>query len=174
MKLLARSAAVPITLIAAMSLAACGNASATITSTTAATNDVAYLCQVLPRVDRLIVTRRAHGSHFKFSFPAVVTVTNAALARKVATSACGQPAVREGEHCPAEFAVSYHLDFAVRGEKGLGGEAINVYPTGCETVTGLGAVRTTAEHHIFFRLLGNAMGVRNAGYFTFAGIVELG
>jgi hypothetical protein len=125
-------------------------------------------------VDRIIVTRHAPGSHFKFSFPAVVAVTNASKARALATAACGLPTLPGGEHCPAGFPVSYRLDFAVKGEKGMGGEAINVYPTGCETVTGLGAVRTTAEHHSFFRLLGTAIGLKDAGYFTFAGIVELG
>jgi hypothetical protein len=125
-------------------------------------------------VDRLIVTRHAPGSHFHFSFPAVVTVKNASKARAVAAAACDLPRLPGGEHCPAAFPVSYNLDFAVMGEKGLGGEAINVYPTGCETITGLGIVRTTAEHHAFFRLLGNAIGLKDAGYFTFAGIVELG
>ena len=155
-----------------MGLAAC--ASATTASTTAPRNGVAYLCQVIPRVDRLIVTRHAPGSHFHFAFPAVVTADNASLDRKVATAACELPTLPAGEHCPAEFPVSYNLDFAVQGEKGLGGESIEVYPTGCETLRGLGAVRTTAEHHNFFRLLGNAMGLKRAGYFTFAGIVELG
>jgi len=173
MKLLSRLAVVPLSLLSAVALTACAGASSTTTST-ASTSAVPYLCQVLPRVDRLIVTRHAPDSHFKFSFPAVVTVTNASKARAVAQSACGLPQLPGGEHCPAGFRVSYNLDFAVKGEKGSGGEAINVYPTGCETVTGLGAVRTVAEHHAFFRLLGSAIGLKDAGYFTFAGIVELG
>jgi hypothetical protein len=170
MRVLSRLAAVPLSLLSAVALAACAGASSTATLTSA----VPYLCQVLPRVDRLIVTRHAPGSRFHFSFPAVVSVTNASKARAVATEACGLPNLPGGEHCPAGFPVSYNLDFAVKGEKGMGGEAINAYPTGCETVTGLGAVRTTAEHHAFFRLLGNAIGLKDAGYFTFAGIVELG
>ena len=150
------------------------HAGASTTTTTAPSYGVAFLCDTLPRVDRLIVARHAPGSHFHFLFPAAFTVTNAAKARAVAKSACALPRLPGGEHCPAEFPVSYNLDFAIQGEKGMGGEAINVYPTGCETVTGLGPVRTTAEHHRFFRLLGNAMGLKDAGYFTFAGIVELG
>jgi hypothetical protein len=169
MRVLSRLAMVPLSLISAVALTACARA----TSTTTSTSADPYLCQVLPRVDRLIVTRHAPGSHFKFSFPAVVSVTNVSKARAVAESACGLPKLPGGEHCPAGFPVSYNLDFAVKGEKGLGGEAINVYPTGCETVTGLGPVRTTAEHHSFFRLLGKAIGLKDAGYFTFAGIVEL-
>lgn len=169
---ISRIAAVSLMLVSAVGLTARAGASVT-TSTKAPTNGAAYLCGVLPRVDRLIVTRHAPGSHFHFSFPASFTVTNAARARAVATSACELPKLSGDQHCPAEFPVSYNLDFAVKGEKGVGGEAIKVYPTGCETVTGLGPIRTTAEHHAFFRLLGNAMGLKDAGYFTFAGIVEL-
>ena len=162
-----------IALLSAVGLTVRAGASASTTSTTAPGYGVAYLCDNLPHVDRLIITRHAPGSHFHFSFPATFTATNAAKARAVAKSACGLPRLPGGEHCPAEFPVSYNLDFAVQGEKGMGGEAINVYPTGCETVTGLGPVRTTAEHHRFFWLLGNAMGLKDASYFTFAGIVEL-
>jgi hypothetical protein len=163
-----------IALLSAVGLTVRAGASASTTSTTAPGHGFAYLCDTLPRVDRLIVARHAPGSHFHFSFPATFTATNAAKARAVAKSACALPRLPGGEHCPAEFPVSYNLDFAVQGEKGMGGEAIDVYPTGCETVTGLGPVRTTAEHHRFFWLLGNALGLKDAGYFTFAGIVELG
>jgi len=169
MKWLARSAAVPISLIAALGLAACANASSTTTSTIASTKSGAYLCQVLPRVDRLIVTRHAPGSQFRFTFPTVVTVRNASLARDIAASACNLPKLPGGEHCPAAFAVSYHLDFAVKGEKGMGGETIVANPTGCQTVVGLGVVRTTALTPSFYRQLGNAMGLKNAGRSRFAG-----
>jgi hypothetical protein len=172
MKWLARSAVAPISLIAALGLAACANASSTTTSTNASTKSGAYLCQVLPRVDRLIVTRHAPGSQFRFTFPTVVTVRNASLARGIAASACNLPKLPGGEHCPAGFAVSYHLDFAIRGEKGMGGETIVANPTGCETVVGLGVVRTTALTPSFYRQLGNAMGLKNAGRSRFAGTFQ--
>ena len=138
-------------------------------------NHVAYLCQVIPRVDRLIVTRHAPGNQFHFTFPAVVTVTNAAGARAVAASACALPDAPKGaQACPVEFAVSYHLVFAVRGEKGMGGEAIDVNPTGCQSVTGLGTVREAMSSIAFFRLLGSAMGLKNASYLTFRGVFRTG
>ena len=102
--------------------------------------------------------------------PAVVTVTNAAAARAVATSACALPDVPKGvRHCPAGFAISYRLVFWVQGQKGRGDDLVVVNPTGCQSVTGLGAVRTTSFGAGFYQLLGNAMGLRNASYHTFVG-----
>ena len=163
----------PIALVAALGLSACGGGPSTASTTSSPTNDAAYLCQVLPRVDRLIVTRKVSGNQFHFTFPAVETVTNAAAARRIASVACGLPSAPNGvQACPVEFSIWYHLDFAVRGEKGMGGESIVVNPTGCQTVTGLGAVRTTARRQNFYRLLGNALGLRNAGRSTFAGTLQ--
>lgn len=169
MKSLTRCTVVPLTLIAVVSLVSSASASST-SSTTSPKKSEAYLCQVISRVDRLIVTRDAPGSQFRFTFRTVVTVTSAKLAQEVATSACGLPDVTGGVHsCPAEFAVSYKLDFAVRGEKGMGGEFIVANPTGCELVTGLGTTRSTSLRPGFYRLLGKAMGLKNAGRSTFAG-----
>ncbi len=167
-----RSAIVPIALVTGLGLTACGSSPsvALTTTSTAPSNQVTYLCHVIPRVHRLIVTRHTPGNQFHFTFPAVVTVTNAAAAQAVATSACALPDAPKGaQHCPAEFDVSYHLVFAVRGEKGLGGEAIDVNPTGCQRVTGLGTVREAISHPVFYQILGNAMGLKNANYMTFRG-----
>jgi hypothetical protein len=126
-------------------------------------------------VDRLIVTRKALGDRFFFTFPTVVTVTNAAAARAVAASACALPvAPKSLPTCPAAFFVSYHLVFAVKGEKGMGGEAINLHPTGCDSVTGLGTVRTTAVSTGFYWLVGSAMGLRNSGLRTIEGTLRNG
>jgi hypothetical protein len=169
MRSLTRCAVVPISLIAALSLASSAGASST-SSATSPKKSEAYLCQVIPRVDRLIVTRDAPGNQFRFTFPTVVTVTSAKLAREVATSACGLPQVTHGVYyCPAEFAVSYKLDFVIRGEKGMGGEYLVANPTGCELVTGLVTARSTASRPGFYRLLGRAMGLQHAGRSTFAG-----
>ena len=136
---------------------------------------IAHLCQVIPRVDRLVVTRRAPGDRFVFTFPAVVKVTNVGAAQAVATSACAlSNASKSVPDCPAAFFVSYHLVFAVRGEKGMGGAAINVYPAGCQVVRGLGAVRTTAVGVGFYWVLGSAMGLRDASLHSFAGTLNTG
>ena len=168
LKRLRRSAIVPLSMVAVALLATGAVASSTPSS--ASTKTAAYLCQVIPRVDRLIVTRDAPGVQFHFTFPAVVTVASAAMAQDVASSACALPEVTKGVyHCPAEFAVSYTLDFAVRGEKGMGGESIVANPTGCELVTGLGATRVCALRPGFYRLLGRAIGIKRAERSTFAG-----
>jgi hypothetical protein len=54
----------------------------------------------------------------------------------------------------------------------MGGESIVVNLTGCQTVTGLGAVRTTARRQNFHRLLAAALGRKNAGRSTFAGTLQ--
>jgi hypothetical protein len=127
-----------------------------------------YLCQVIPKVDRLIVTRRAPGNEFQFTFPSVVTVHNASAAHAVASAACELPYLPPGAYnCPVEFLVSYQLDFAVKGEKGMGGEIIDLHPTGCQGVTGLKEGRTPTPS--FYRLLARTMGLRDYNNFTFGG-----
>jgi hypothetical protein len=170
MKRLVRFTAVSMVLVAGLGLAACGSSPSVspTTTSTGPSSQVPYLCQVIPRIDRLIVTRTALTNQFHFTFPGVVTVTNAAAAQAVATAACALPdAPKDAQSCPAEFAISYRLFFAVRGEKGMGGEYIDVNPTGCQLVTGLGTVREATTHPAFYRLLGNAMGLKNANYLTF-------
>jgi hypothetical protein len=175
MKSLRFGVAISAVFASALLLSACGSPTSKVSDLTPkAKSQVVYLCQVLPRVDRLIVTRRAPGNQFVFTFPVVVNVTSASAARAVATSACALPDVTSSVYnCPAEFAVpSYHLVFAVKGEKGLGGEAIDVYPTGCQTVRGLRADRTPSPG--FYRLLARAMRLRNAGNLTFTGTLNNG
>jgi hypothetical protein len=168
-----------MSLVAGLGLAACVSSPSVAPSTTstAPSNQVGYLCQVIPRVDRLIVTRTYGfpGNQFHFTFPAVVTVTNAAAARAVATSACALPDAPKGaQACPADFAVSYHLVFWVRGQKGPGADLVVVDPTGCEVVTGLGTGREAMSDPAFYRILGNAMGLKNANYLTFRGAFRTG
>ncbi|MHB2029152.1 MAG: hypothetical protein ACYCPT_10085 [Acidimicrobiales bacterium] len=166
---------IPVVIGAALLLSACGSPSSSGPTTTGPSARTAYLCQVIPRVDRLNVTRHESGRQFVFTFPAVVTVTSASAAQTVAKAACALPDAPKGaQACPAEFAVSYHLVFAVRGEKGMGGEAIDVNPTGCQSVTGLGTVREAMSHLAFYRLLGNVMGLKNPNYLTFRGAFRTG
>ena len=170
MKWLVRCAAVPVALFTGLGLAACGSSPSVspTTTSTGPSSQVAYLCQVIPQIDRLIITRHALTNQFHFTFPGVVTVTSAAAAQAAGTAACALPDAPKGvQSCPAEFAISYRLFFAVRGEFGKGGEYIDVNPTGCQLVTGLGTVREATTHPAFYRLLGNAMGLKNANYLTF-------
>lgn len=150
-----------VVLCAAVVPCAWASASSKTVTTAHAESSTAYLCSVIPKVDRLIVTRMA-PARYVFTFPTAVTVTNAAAARAVAASACALPnASKSLPTCPAAFFVSYRLVFAVKGEKGMGGEAINLIPTGCHSVTGLGPVRTTAPSTGFYWLLGIAMNIKD-------------
>ena len=159
---------IPMVLGAALFLSACGSPSSSGPTTTAPSTRTAYLCQVVPRVDRLIVTRYAPGGQFVFTFPAVVTVPSASAAQAVVKAACALPLAPKGSFaCPAAFAVSYRLMFAVRGEKGMGGEAIVLSPTGCQSVAGLQEMRRPTTH--FYQVLGSAMGLRGSTYGMFAG-----
>jgi hypothetical protein len=164
--------AIAVVLATAVLLSACASPTTTTTNPKAKTS-TAYLCQVLPRVDGLVVTRQAPSvppDDFAFTFPMVVNVTGASAARRVATSACALPDFPTGVfHCPASFAVSYHLVFAVQGEKGMGGEAIDLYPTGCPMVKGLGTVRTPTAR--FYRRLARAMRLVHYNGLTFRGTI---
>jgi hypothetical protein len=166
-------AVVPAALCVAILPCACVSASPKVSGATSrAVSQAAYLCTVVPKVDRLIVTRRA-PDRYSFTFPRIVTVSNAAAARAVAASACALPVAPTSlPTCPAAFFVSYHLVFAVKGEKGMGGEAINVDPAGCHSITGLGAVRTTAVSTGFYWLLGSAMRIANPGLPTIEGTLR--
>ncbi len=160
---------------AALLLSACSSLSSSGPTTTSPSTRTAYLRQVIPRVGRLVATRHALSDQFIFTFPTVVTITNVSSTQAVATAACALPDAPKGaQACPAEFAVSYHLVFAVRGEKGMGSESIDVNHIGCQSVTGLGAVREVISYPTFYRLLGNAMGLKNANSMTFRGVFRTG
>ena len=111
--------------------------------------------------------RTADDEHFGFTFPALVTVTSAARARIVARAVCDLPVMRGRYSCPAEFAVSYELTFAARGEKGIRGESVAFNPTGCETLTGLGANRWIEPQPGFYATLVTALGLHDASRSTF-------
>ncbi|HUY42496.1 MAG TPA: hypothetical protein VMU98_01895 [Acidimicrobiales bacterium] len=145
------------------------------TPTTSSPSSAAgYLCRVISRIDGLIVYRHAPGSKSHFSFPEIVTAPSATSAQLVAAAACRLPVLPGGVHCPAGFAISYSLNFAVRGEKGMGGETLRLNPTGCQTIIGLGgtglkAIRWLALDQGFYRVLGDAISMNHAGRFTFVG-----
>ncbi len=98
---------IPVFIGAGMFLSACGSPLSSGPTTTAPPVRTAYLCQVISRVNRLVVTRHQVGSQFVFTFPKVVTVTSASAAHAVAKSACALPNAPQGaQACPVEFAVS--------------------------------------------------------------------
>jgi hypothetical protein len=129
------------------------------------------LCRSVPEIDQLVVTRVTANTTFGYTFPAVVTVTNAAQARRVARAACALPPINRGVlSCPISYGASYKLAFSVRGRGGAG-ETLEFNPTGCETLTGLGAIRGIGARQGFYRTLGDAMGLHDATRYTFIGAV---
>lgn len=123
-------------------------------------HQTSYLCQEVRNVTSLTVTREAPGHQFTFSFPSVVKVKSLTLSQGVAAAACELPKEPKTVHsCPAAFNVSYQLTFAIAGEKGMGGESLTINPTGCQEVTGLGAIRTSSLAPQFYSQLATALGL---------------
>jgi hypothetical protein len=83
-------------------------------------------------------------------------VTSGAKARALARSVCGLPAFPRGPvNCPALLSGSYRLSFTADGRKL---PVVTVQETGCQTVTGLGTVRTAATRPGFWKLLSGLAG----------------
>jgi hypothetical protein len=127
------------------------------------------LCRAISEIERLTVTRTItiKGNRIEFTFPTLVTVRSAQQSRLVATALCSLPKRPRGVyHCPADLGVVYHLLFS-SGSKSW--PVITVEATGCEFVRGLNTDRWAAQSPQFWRTLGTAMGLRQAGHATFAG-----
>jgi hypothetical protein len=143
--------------VSTIGLSACSTDSSHSSTTTV--KQSVFLCRSISRVDGLQVTRRTTSVRFVYDFASSISIHRAESARKVARALCALPVASGRVFCPAELGITYQLDFAVQGEKGLGGETVVVEPTGCALVTGIGAVRTTATTPDFYRVLASAMGL---------------
>jgi hypothetical protein len=100
------------------------------------------LCGQPGSVNRLVVTRTDAfpQNHVTFSFPAVVTVTDARRVRAVAAALCSLPKVPSGTYnCQVDLGISYRLSFPV-GNGGV--TSIDAQATGCQIVSGLGPARS--------------------------------
>jgi hypothetical protein len=127
------------------------------------------LCADAGAVDRLTVSRidaiPANRSHF--SFPAVVTVRDAAQARSVARQLCAlQPQPRDVVACPADLGVTYQLEFAT-SRHSL--PPVVIRAGGCEQVSGAGLPLWTMRTPAFWAVLGQAMGLAHPGHAAFSG-----
>ena len=126
------------------------------------------VCGDIATIDKLVVRR--HNSfpenHLRFSFPAVLT-RGAVSGRQAARALCALPPMPSGVfHCPADLGVAYDLAFSAPGAKLA---TVILEPAGCETVSGLGSLRSAARSPGFWRTLGAALGLRSANQATFAG-----
>jgi hypothetical protein len=127
------------------------------------------LCASITRLDRLIVSRNDAfpKNGFRFSFPRIVTVKDAAAVRAVAGALCALPKMPRGAlHCPADWGITYQLVFSAKGRTF---SPVRVAATGCQEVTGLGQTRWVARSRGFWKTLGQAMGLPHPDNQVFAG-----
>jgi hypothetical protein len=129
------------------------------------------ICSVVNEATSLRVSRGIPLNPTKFSFSRLVFVKQAASAQVVAVALCALPAMPTGVlSCPNDFGFKYSLLFSVPNQSVTD---VRLDPTGCESVSGLGAVRWTEQSPNFYRVLGPAMGLKGAAQSTFAGKLDV-
>lgn len=155
--------------LAAIAALACGGLSGcthSVLVSDASVTKGTIVCAVVSRVDRLVITRSSAKSA-RFTFPAEITVTDPRRVRTIARALCALPVMPRGTfHCPAEFAISYRLIFAVGGRTL---KPVAVLASGCQEVYGLGRARWVALSPGFWRIMGAVAGIRDARYSTLRG-----
>jgi len=127
------------------------------------------LCASIASLDRLAASRRDAfpKNGFRFSFPSIVTVKDAAAVRAVAGALCTLPKMPRGIHfCPADLGITYQLAFSAKGRTF---PPVRVAATGCQGVTGLGRTRWVARSQGFWKTLGRAMGLPHPDNQVFRG-----
>jgi hypothetical protein len=127
------------------------------------------LCNAVSDLDSLVVRRvdAFPRNHIRFSFPAVVSVSDPAAVKKAATALCALPAMPRGPmSCPADLGITYELTFSQAGRPF---PLVVASATGCQGVTGLVPTRWAARTPNFWRELGEAMGLAHPTWETFRG-----
>lgn len=126
------------------------------------------LCTVAKKVTTLTVRRGTFMNPTVFSFPSVVSVSNAASVRTVAKTICAiPPDMRTWTiPCPSDQGLTYRLSFAI--PKYIITPII-LRMGGCGAVEGTGAKGWIHLTPNLFRVLGNAMQLHLATIETFAG-----
>jgi hypothetical protein len=148
--------------VASLAVTGCGSVNGATTTartgraagTHAATT--AGLCAAVSKVDSLTVRRDGAwpANHFRFRFPRQIAVTRPQQARAVARAVCALPPMPRGVFaCPADFGISYRLEFAAGGRRLA---VVTVHPGGCELVTGAGQARWVEKSHGFWTVLSRA------------------
>jgi hypothetical protein len=130
---------------------------------------VAILRAELAHLDRLVVRRSDAfpSNRISFSFPSLVTVSDASDVRAVARALLSLPLMPQGMFCPVDLGIRYHLSFLAGDDRVI---TVSVSATGCEDVNGLGRpLRWVARTPGFWRTLGSAMGLSKPDYATFRG-----
>lgn len=117
------------------------------------------LCSDPAAADRVVISRSAtvHAIQPERNLaPGQATVAAAARVRALAKALCALPRMPKGPvECPALFAGTYRLRFTVAGRVL---PVVTIQETGCQTVTGLGPVRTVSRSPAFWTVLAAAVG----------------
>lgn len=127
------------------------------------------LCNSYPQLDTLVVKRidAFPQNHIRFSFPAVITVSDATLVQKAAKAVCALPVMPSTPmHCPADLGITYRLTFYTAAQPF---PRVVVSATGCEAVTGLLLTRWAARTPGLWPKFGKSMGLKSATWDTFRG-----
>lgn len=118
------------------------------------------LCRDIPRMTELTVRRfnEFPQDDAHFTFPSDVVIDRQANVEDIARALCVLP--RDTlVNCPADFGVSYILDF---GPARLDLAQVGIDATGCRGVTGIGKPDRIATPQ-FWTVLGSAMGITMPG-----------
>ena len=108
--------------------------------------------------------QRVHGDGRVFSFPRTVVIERSARLVALARALCALPPMPAGARsCPVDFLLRYTLTAAQPRAR------ISIDPSGCQTVSGLGAARWAATRPGFWTALGDAIGLAHATVATFRG-----
>jgi hypothetical protein len=121
------------------------------------------LCAVRASIQSAAVLRSSSLGGRSFTFPAHVSIPSKLRARAIASAVCGLPPFPSRPRCPADYGVRYLVRFSGPNLR------VSIDPSGCETVTGAGAVRWVATSPGFWRTLGHEMGLPAANSSTFRG-----
>jgi hypothetical protein len=131
----------------------------------------AALCQEAGSVTSMEIVRTAGAripQEMQNAMPDRLTVSQPASAQQVARALCDLPKMPKGPvHCPALFiGTTYHLIFTANGRQL---PTVTIEATGCQTVTGVGAVRRASTSPAFWRVLDLAAGKPARGPSVFSG-----
>ncbi|HUW86847.1 MAG TPA: hypothetical protein VMW30_00500 [Candidatus Paceibacterota bacterium] len=126
------------------------------------------LCTVANKVTTLTVRRGTFMNPTVFSFPSVVSVSNAASVRAVAKTICAIPPDMRtwAIPCPSDQGLTYRLVFTIPKYVIT---PIILHMGGCGAIEGTGAKGWIHLTPSLFRVLGNAMQLHLATIETFAG-----
>lgn len=117
------------------------------------------LCSDPAAADRVVISRSPTVHTIQpeqILAPGQATVSDAARVRALAKALCALPRMPRGPiGCPALFAGTYTLRFTVV-RRVL--PVVMIQETGCQTVTGLGPVRTVSRSPAFWTVLAAAVG----------------